>query len=95
MKNIVNLSIAAFALLAFAACDPKHSNSKGPDSTSTSVKIDSSTKTTTEIDSTAKDTSQKASAQVSAPKSHSGSGSTSLRAVEDSIKKDSAKLSRK
>jgi predicted small lipoprotein YifL len=94
MKNIVNTALIAVTVLSLAACGDK-TKKQGPDSTSTNVKIDSTTKTTTTIDSTAKDTSQKVSAQVSAPKSHSGSGSTSLRAVEDSIKKDSAKLSRK
>jgi predicted small lipoprotein YifL len=98
MKNIFNLALAAVSVLSLAACGGGDKAKKPADSISTTVKIDSSTKTSTVIDSTAKDTAQKTVATVSpmpTGKVHDDLGSSSMRAVKDSIKKDSAKMSRK
>ena len=94
MKNIINAALVAVAVLSLAACGDK--TKKPPvDFTSTTV-IDSNTKTTGVIDSTQHDTVTKVAAQKTPGKRSGGSpGSTSMQAMKDSIKKDSAKLSRK
>ena|ERR1700744_1971679 len=97
MKNIINSALVAAMVLSLAACDPKHKgNNNGPDSTSTTV-IDSnsSTKTTTVIDSTKTDTVKVAAQKAHGKRSGGSDGGSSMQAVRDSFKKDSAKMSRK
>jgi len=95
MKNIMTAALMAGMALSLAACDPKHKgNNNGPDSTSTTV-IDSNTKTSATIDSAQHDTVRVAEQKPAGKKSGGASSSTSLQAVKDSFKKDSAKLSRK
>ncbi len=93
MKNIVNAALVAATVLSLAACGDK--NKKQPvDSTSTTV-IDSNTKTTAVIDSTKTDTGKFAAQQTPGKKSGDASVASSERAIRDSFKKDSAKMSRK
>jgi predicted small lipoprotein YifL len=96
MKNIITVALMATTVLSLAACGGGDKAKKPIDTTSTTV-IDSSTKTTTVIDSTKHDTVKVAEQKNPAKRSGSGDalGSASMRAMKDSIRKDSAKLSRK
>lgn len=82
----------AATVLGLAACDPAKRPS---DSTSTTTVIDSNAKTTTVTDSAKPDTVKLADQKTTGKKSGGALSNTSLQAVKDSIKKDSAKLSRK
>ena len=95
MKNIITAALTAATVLSLAACDPKHKgNNSGPDSASTTV-IDSNTKTTGVIDSTKTDTVKVAVQKAPGKKSGGALSDASMQAMKDSIKKDSARLSRK
>ena len=62
MKNIVKLSVVALTVLSLAACDFNGKTSKGPDSASTTAKVDSPAKTgsdTVKADTLKKDTTKK------------------------------------
>ena len=93
MKKIINAALVAAAVLSLAACGDK--TKKQPvDSTSTTI-IDSNTKTTGVIDSTQHDTVKVAVQKTPGKKSDAALSNTSMQAMKDSIRKDSAKLSRK
>jgi predicted small lipoprotein YifL len=96
MKNIITAAFVAASVLALASCGDQGKAKKQPiDSTSTTV-IDSSTKTTTVIDSTKHDTVKIAEKQKNTGKRQgSNADPASMSAMRDSIRKDSAKLSRK
>lgn len=96
MKNIITAVLVAATVLSLASCGDGDKAKKGPDSTSTTV-IDSNTRSTAVIDSTKHDTVTKVVAQKTPVKSSGGGAlsNTSLQSVKDSIKKDSARLSRK
>lgn len=57
MKNIAKLSAAVLIVSSLAACDPPKKSPAGPDSGSTTVKVDTSAKTI--IDSNKTDTGEK------------------------------------
>lgn len=94
MKNILNVALVAAMALSLAACDPKHKGNNDPDDSTSTTVIDSNSKTTGVIDSVKTDTA-KVAAQKTGKKSGGALSSTSLQAEKDSIKKDSARLSRK
>jgi predicted small lipoprotein YifL len=97
MKNIITVALVAATVLSLAACGDKTKKQTPEDSTSTTV-IDSTTKTTTVIDSTKHDTVKVAEQKTPHKRSGNGSdplNSASMRAMKDSIKKDSARMSRK
>lgn len=93
MKNIIPAALIAAIALSLASCSCNQTK-KPIDSTSTTV-IDSNSKTTGVIDSTKTDTVKVASQKTATSKTGGALSSTSLQAEKDSIKKDSAKLSRK
>ena len=62
MKNIVKLSVVALTILSVASCNFDGKTSKGPDSASTTAKVDSNAKTgidSTKADTVKKDTAKK------------------------------------
>lgn len=94
MKNIMTAALVAATVLSLAACGDGDKAKKPNDSTSTTV-IDSTTKTTGVVDSTKTDTVKVTVQKAPGKKTGGALSSTSLQAVKDSIKKDSAKMSRK
>ncbi|MGN6178876.1 MAG: hypothetical protein ACTHNW_06830 [Mucilaginibacter sp.] len=93
MKNIIPAALVAAIALSLASCSCNQTK-KPIDSTSTTV-IDSNAKTTGVIDSTKADTVKVAGPKTTGKKTGGALGSASLQAEKDSIKKDSARLSRK